>query len=708
MVNFSASDKTSTGLHDDKTGPKNRIGNMRMVKLRLVYRSKTSLPRYEEDPTLFESADLGKIYFPIRALPLSIVYHIAIFCAVFYLQVTHFAEENTRLLPKRVETRRNEPEIVMLLPILGSGFPFESLPAAKPKEQPKASPKTASKAPPKKSVKEPAAAAKPDKRGLVYPGPQPMFSDPPDPTNRIQTLLQPAIEDPAILAPPLSLPNVVQFAGNSSAAQSKLDIGPIEAPPVKQPVEVKPPQPLMNPLDELRSREPTQRRLLDIQPAKVKEAELKMPPVKVAPPSKSNEPKLVIPPMVISDLELPPPEPLPSEPEPKEASPASDLRPDITEESVRKALAASASPAPEDPLKAGSSSRIASRLEETPLPQTSALGGIGTDQEDLLALTPLPAPIKLPIQIPSGEARGNFAISPEPNLDTSESEPGTLADIFPTESGIENGAAAPIGDPASDGAVRNITFGGDSGSAGSKDLVNIDMASGLTGSTSAGSAQGNGTGTGRGVGTGKGPFSGITIMGGSYDPGTAINPDPVVQASKPLQTSYGVTVISTENSGGGLPYVGVFSNEQIYTVYLDMREKASDTTPSWILEFALFPGSSGTTGVSHNPAESKEGLILPFPITKKIPDLPTDLVRNYLNELVIVYAVINAEGKAEQLSVKQSPDSLLNTPIMNALSEWIFRPAQLNGEPIAIKTLLGIPLWIPQQSTPGIINLDVF
>ena len=84
------------------------------------------------------------------------------------------------------------------------------------------------------------------------------------------------------------------------------------------------------------------------------------------------------------------------------------------------------------------------------------------------------------------------------------------------------------------------------------------------------------------------------------------------------------------------------------------------------------------------------------------------LVQRHLNELVIVYAVINKEGKAEQMSVKQSPDVLLNAPLLKTLSEWVFRPALLHGEPVAVKALLGIPLWIPQQSTPGIINLDIF
>jgi hypothetical protein len=50
----------------------------------------------------------------------------------------------------------------------------------------------------------------------------------------------------------------------------------------------------------------------------------------------------------------------------------------------------------------------------------------------------------------------------------------------------------------------------------------------------------------------------------------------------------------------------------------------------------------------------------------------------------------------EQISVKESPDVLLNEPVVTALSKRTFRPAQLNGEPVPAKVLMGIPLWLPQ------------
>jgi hypothetical protein len=51
----------------------------------------------------------------------------------------------------------------------------------------------------------------------------------------------------------------------------------------------------------------------------------------------------------------------------------------------------------------------------------------------------------------------------------------------------------------------------------------------------------------------------------------------------------------------------------------------------------------------------------------------------------------------EQLSIKQSPDDQLNETVTDALKKWVFRPARLNGNPVQVDFLLGIPLWIPED-----------
>jgi len=81
------------------------------------------------------------------------------------------------------------------------------------------------------------------------------------------------------------------------------------------------------------------------------------------------------------------------------------------------------------------------------------------------------------------------------------------------------------------------------------------------------------------------------------------------QTVRPLQTAYGLTVISTENSGGGLPSFGVFSNQPIYTVYLDMRQTENDSRPSWTLEFAVISETDPLVNAA-DQSRSLQGLVL--------------------------------------------------------------------------------------------------
>ena len=223
-----------------------------------------------------------------------------------------------------------------------------------------------------------------------------------------------------------------------------------------------------------------------------------------------------------------------------------------------------------------------------------------------------------------------------------------------------------------------------------------DLQGALAGITIVGGIGGTETsGWGAGSSPSKGALAGITIVGGIGGTETSVNSVPDSRIPHPLQTRYGLYVVSTENSGGGLPSFGVFLNAQIITVYLDMRQKETDAAPFWTLEFAVPRG----TAIQANPAgeldESYEGFVLPVPVVKQQPALPLELVRRHIGKMIIVFTVINVEGKMEQISVKESPDPLWNQPVLDALSKWVFRPGVLNGDPVAVEAMLGIPLWSP-------------
>jgi hypothetical protein len=53
---------------------------------------------------------------------------------------------------------------------------------------------------------------------------------------------------------------------------------------------------------------------------------------------------------------------------------------------------------------------------------------------------------------------------------------------------------------------------------------------------------------------------------------------------------------------------------------------------------------------------------------------------------------MNGAGKLEQITLRQNPDTQLASPLVEALSHWMFEPAQIDGRPVSLKILLGIRL----------------
>ena len=183
----------------------------------------------------------------------------------------------------------------------------------------------------------------------------------------------------------------------------------------------------------------------------------------------------------------------------------------------------------------------------------------------------------------------------------------------------------------------------------------------------------------------------MTITGGRYGSGASSGSGirPSINARTP--GSYSMTMTSTASSGGGLPDFGVFQNQKVYTVYLDMRANDEDSAPSWILEYAVMqppadPANPGIvtrlTGVPTSP----------YAMLKQIPELTPELAATCAHKMIVVAAVITPTGKVEQISVKKTPDERLEAPVKEALSNWSFQPSQIDGQPVALKILLGIRL----------------
>jgi hypothetical protein len=657
------------------------------MRLNILYlRENVAVPPKERPPLQLTSANLCRVYFPSRGVPYSLIIHAFVAAGFVLLPPIRIPSELIPTPEKVVMLDLNDPETMMYLPELGGGSRGMDLPAERLNS----------------SRKEPSASPAGGSKGLSYPGPQRIISDPPEPTNEIQTILQPEIENAPILTPLIPLPNIVQFAEsrpvaetNSLASAERLQESQPHEPFPEEPQPVEPQRELAPPVEEEESL------LIPV-----------LPPLEIERSLPIEEPAMVVP------LSPPPPEPIPeaktSEPSPKTKTtepvepPKTRAKPAATEEPKKPAEqehVAKPVERPKTETKPAAIEEPKKLAEQEP----STLPGNGTDSRTLVALTPMPAQSNQSFEVPAGEARGRFAISPEPNPATSEIKLGSKLEIPAAASTIGNSPIFPPGNEAPGNAtvVNLAPIGTTSGEDKNKNSSGIGSSLGTGsgsdsgGSTESGSGKGSGSGSGAGAGPGKGAFSGITIIGGSKSTGVATAGSSssvkiLKSAPKQVQSSYGLTVISTEDSGGGLPAFGVFAQERIYTVFLDMKKTETDTIPRWTLEFAVIQEKPIQGATSNSSSQNQQGLLLPFPMIKVQPTLPTELIRKYLQKSIIVYAVINVEGKMEQISIKDSPDSLFNEPVISALSQWTFRPASLGGKPVAVKVLLGIPLWLPE------------
>src|SRR2546422_1091695 len=186
----------------------------------------TAVRRSEQHRILFRSANLDYNYRPFRGLLFSLLAHASLLSAVLFLPISAKVPERSRYLAPSVIL--DHSKMVLYLPAIGDR-PHKREPEPGSKPHDKSAP----------------VASAPRSRGLSCPGPQPIVSDFEHPTNSIQTVLQPALPNPAILKPPLLLPNIVQVA----------DAGPV--PEVKSPEpSQRPPEP-PKPVEQLKVDPPT-------------------------------------------------------------------------------------------------------------------------------------------------------------------------------------------------------------------------------------------------------------------------------------------------------------------------------------------------------------------------------------------------------------------------------------------------------------------
>jgi hypothetical protein len=497
-------------------------------------------------------------------------------------------------------------------------------------------------------------------KGLAYPGKQAALSNPPNPTNASQTVMRPLVVHPEQLKTLVPLPNIVQMA---ETRLPKDLMPPKPAIPLFQP-----------PPTAIRVRRDNNFR---------RAAKWEVP---------VEAPKL------IANAEMPK---LPAAQEPLPQAPKVQPKPQEVKQPEEKHEVVKPAPVP---IKVNAEKRTDKIEKEAAPPSAAQVARMemrGKKPEPLLSLSPAPLPPGSNVRIPAAEAQGRFAIAPGGTLNP-KSVPGkpngapSASPATGQESSAAANAATELASNTGTGLGHNPAAGGGTGAANEASGAGSVAAGGGSGKTpgagvggtgesngrgntgtGAGhSGHGTGTGAGAGSGAGSGAFPGITIQGGEGE-----NQNTKALTVTP-QNPYQITIVATASSGGGLPDFGVFQNERVYTVYIPMQRTPQESDPTWTLQYAL----------DGEQANGDGQLLAPSPLIREWPQIATDLEQKYAHREVILYAVLGADGKVSNISVKQTPDTEVSAAVARALAKWVFHPAQLNNRPVAVKILLGVPI----------------
>jgi hypothetical protein len=293
-------------------------------------------------------------------------------------------------------------------------------------------------------------------------------------------------------------------------------------------------------------------------------------------------------------------------------------------------------------------------------PPAATVSGVGADQRNLLVLNALPS--SSPADIPAGELAGAFVVSPNPESDTriiAATSPGTTAG---TSGSIPSAKSGKTGENFS-----AITTGATP--AADNHPKDNHANSGSNGGGKAGaSAQKNGNGGNGNLSANIAIAQAPNLRTGNAVPRLAI-PHGI----------YGMTIVANGSTGGGLKDYGVFKNEVVYTVYVQMSEPGLPRS-NWTLQYAA-PSLPPNTLLSP-----------PFPIEKEYPNLPRQVAVRNAGRTIVVAGTITKDGKFDSLRIIQSPNPLLIQPMLDCLAKWSFQAAEINGEAVTVKFVLGVPV----------------
>jgi len=180
----------------------------------------------------------------------------------------------------------------------------------------------------------------------------------------------------------------------------------------------------------------------------------------------------------------------------------------------------------------------------------------------------------------------------------------------------------------------------------------------------------------------------VSIRGGSSSSGAfatsarsngRLNLTPMPSA--PPNTRRGPSVVGAINPN--VPPEKILSGKKVYTLDINLPNLTS-ATGSWILNFAQLYEDDA-------PPYHRGKLSGPAPIQKVDPKYPPELIKEHVEGVVVLYAIIRKDGSVHNIQVVKGLDPQLDKNAVDALSQWKFRPAVRDGVPVDLEAVAYIP-----------------
>jgi hypothetical protein len=152
--------------------------------------------------------------------------------------------------------------------------------------------------------------------------------------------------------------------------------------------------------------------------------------------------------------------------------------------------------------------------------------------------------------------------------------------------------------------------------------------------------------------------------------------DSVTRITLKKDGRFGVVVVESSLEDEYPEMAGMWTGRMTYTVYLHVG-----LAKNWTLQYSL-PRQLDAASAGANHLEA------PWPYEMMRPNLSSAELNT---DAVMVHGVVNKDGRFEEAAVVFPPQFAQTKFVLNALQDWHFRPATLNGQATPVEVLLIIP-----------------